>query len=117
MRIVLVDESKSALQKDNGNIDKHQADAIENAELVIRMKPDGYLVCDSRANDVKFNIELVRPVSEAQMSAEKSKQHRAKRTKDEPVKSEDEMRIVIQERMLRSRSIPQPELKPRDFEF
>ena len=115
MLIVILDERKAALRSDKSNVNEYQGEAISNADLIITITPDGYFIPQPSPYDVE--IQAIRPTSEAEMSAEKSKQQITKLTKDEEEKSEEELRGVIQERMLRSRSIPQPELKPRDFEF
>lgn len=110
MKIVVVDETKAALHRDHSNIAGHQKETIEQADLVIRMTPDGYLVSDTQDGGEEHQLELVRPLTEAQLSAETAKQHVANRLKRAQPR-------VIEEMSHKSYSIPQQEDKQRDFEF
>ena len=48
MKIVVVDETKAALHRDHSNVCGSSKETIEQADLVIRMTPDGYLVSDTQ---------------------------------------------------------------------
>ncbi len=118
MLIVIIDESKNALKSDHSNINLDSDRDISQADLVIKITPDKYIQTSGRI-DSDTIVEYVEPVSEAALSSMKSKEQEALRNskRHEKPKSEEEMKQVIEERLLRSFSSTHQEEKPRDFEF